>query len=425
MAPEGDPFVTVSTTARSWGGAAMQDPGPSTSAAARPLTDQRPVLLVTGHAPPSRLAPFGELHAREEVVFALFGGRAIHAMAGAERLPFPHLRPTQRGVGRLAASGRFRAVVCGTGGRLALPAAYAGARRAGVPFVLWASIWSHPRSLAGAAGYLPLRHVYRHADAVTTYGPHVSCYVRAKGARNVHEAPQAVDNERWSSAAAAPARLAPFQILFVGRASREKGVQVLCRAWHASGLAAPHAALVLVGGGPDHSRSVATSAVHSGKAAAGAAEAAAGGSADDERPAAAPASGIVAVGEVGAQELRNFYAGSDVVAIPSVPTATIRETWSLVANEAMNQSIPVIASDAVGAAAGGLVRHERNGLVVPAGDAAALARALRRLHDQPDLCRRLGAAARIDVEPYTAQAWAAGVSRALATVGASRAGLVP
>lgn len=368
------------------------------------MTDHRPVLLVTGHAPPSRLAPFGELHAREEVVVALFGGRAIHAMAGAERLPFPHLRASQRGVGRLAASGRFRAVVCGTGGRLALPAAYAGARRAGVPFVLWASIWAHPRSLAGATGYLPLRHVYRHADAVATYGPHVSSYVRAKGARNVHEAPQAVDNERWSSAAAAAARLAPFQILFVGRASREKGLEVLHTAWHASGFAAPHAALVLVGGGPDRSRAAATSAV-------GAEEAA--------------GSGIVAVGEVGPEELRNFYAGSDVVAIPSVPTATIRETWSLVANEAMNQSIPVIASDAVGATAGGLVRHERNGLVVPAGDAAALARALRRLHDQPHLRRRLGAAARIDVGPYTAQAWAAGVSRALATVGASRAGLVP
>ncbi|MGI8593960.1 MAG: glycosyltransferase family 4 protein [Solirubrobacteraceae bacterium] len=359
------------------------------------MTDHRPVLLVTGHAPPSRLVPFGELHAREEVVVALFGGRAIHAMGSADRLPFPHVRPSQRAVGPLAASGRFRAVVCGTGGRLALPAAYAGARRAGIPFVLWASIWAHPRSLAGAAGYLPLRHLYRHADAVMTYGPHVSAYVRAKGARNVHEAPQAVDNELWS-AAAAPARLAPFQILFVGRPSREKGVEVLYTAWRASGLAAPNAALVLVGGN-------------------GANEERAGGA----------GSGIVAVGEVGVEELRNFYGGSDVVAIPSVPTRTIRETWSLVANESMNQGVPVIASDAVGAAAGGLVRHGRNGLVVPAGDAAALARALRRLRDQPAQRRRLGAAARIDVSPYTAQAWAAGVSQALATVGASRAGLVP
>ena len=82
-------------------------------------------------------------------------------------------------------------------------------------------------------------------------------------------------------------------------------------------------------------------------------------------------------------ELRNFYAGSDVVVVPSVPTRTIRETWSLVVNEAMHQGVPVIASDAVGAAAGGLVRDGANGIVVPAGDAGALARAIRRLHDDP------------------------------------------
>ena len=57
----------------------------------------------------------------------------------------------------------------------------------------------------------------------------------------------------------------------------------------------------------------------------------------------------------------------------------------------MNQSTPIIASDEVGAVAGGLVRHERNGLVVQAGDATALARALRRLHDDPQLRARLGA----------------------------------
>ena len=51
----------------------------------------------------------------------------------------------------------------------------------------------------------------------------------------------------------------------------------------------------------------------------------------------------------------------------------------------MNQNLPVIATDAVGAAAGGLVRHERNGLVVRAGDPDALAAALRRLHDDPAL----------------------------------------
>lgn len=356
------------------------------------------MLFVTGHAPPSRVAPFAALHAREDVVFALFGGRAIHAMGGEGELPFPHLRPSQRRVARLAASGRFRAVVCGTGGRVALPAAYAGARRAGVPFVLWASIWAHPRSLAGAAGYLPLRHVYRHADAVVTYGPHVTAYVRSKGATNVREAPQAVDNGFWS-ARARPIRYAGFQIMFVGRASREKGTQALLTAWRASGLAAPNAALVLVGGGLGHSRAVATSAV--------------------------PPDGVVHAGRADALELRNFYAGSDVVVIPSIPTRTIRETWSLVANEAMNQSVPVIASDAVGAMAGGLVRHGRNGLVVPADDPGSLARAIRRLHDEPELRARLGSAASQDVRPYTAEAWSAGVGAALASVAAAKGDPLP
>ena len=97
------------------------------------------------------------------------------------------------------------------------------------------------------------------------------------------------------------------------------------------------------------------------------------------------------------EQVRNFYAAADVLVIPSLATRHFREPWGLVANEAMNQHLPVIATDAVGAAAGGLVRHERNGLVVRAGDPDALAAALRRLHDDPALRARLGANAARDV----------------------------
>ena len=114
--------------------------------------------------------------------------------------------------------------------------------------------------------------------------------------------------------------------------------------------------------------------------------------------------------------MRNFLAAADVCVIPSIRTRGFREPWGLVANEAMNQSTPVIASDEVGAAAGGLVRHERNGLVVPAGDVPALAGALRRLHDDPALRGELGANARRDVAAYTFEAWAAGFAGALDSV---------
>ena len=350
----------------------------------------RPVLFVTNHAPPFRLGAFARLHEREDVTFALIGGGVRHGGgAGDGAGAFPVLRVRERDVLALAASGEYRAVVAGLSGRLALPSAYAGARRARVPFVLWATIWAHPRTPAHALSYGPLRHLYRHADAIATYGPHVSAYVRSKGARQtVVVAPQSVDNEWWGRQSDAMRRAA-FQAAFVGRIAREKGSQVLIQAWRISGLSALSAALVLVGGGPIRARAVATGAVLP----------------EGPRPPG---------------EVRNFYAGSDVVVLPSIPTRDFREPWGLTVNEAFNQGVPVIATDAVGAVAGGLVRHERTGLVVPAGDAVALAAALRRMHDEPALRARLGAAAREAVRAYTHDAWAAGVSNALAAVGVSR-----
>ena len=349
----------------------------------------RPVLFVTNHAPPFRVGAFAALHEREDVVFALIGGDVQHGGGGGDAdLPFPVLRPAEHEVLRLAASGRYRAVVAGLSGRVALPAAYAGARRAGVPFVLWATIWAHPRTPAHALSYLPLRRMYRRADAIVTYGPHVSAYVRAKGARGpVFEAPQSVDDAFWS-APGDPDRTAPFQVMFAGRDTRAKGRAVLLQAWSLSGLSAPSAALVVVGGGPFRARAAATTGA------------------------------VVDAGASDPVRMRNFYAGSDVLVVPSVPTRDFLEPWGLVVNEAFDQGVPVIATDAVGAVAGGLVEHERTGLVVPAGDAEALAAAIRRLHDDRTLRERLGAAGRAALAAYTHDAWAAGMARGLAAAGA-------
>jgi glycosyltransferase involved in cell wall biosynthesis len=404
------------------------------------------VLFVTNHAPPYRVGAFAELHRREDVVFALVGGAVRHGGGGTreEALPFPALRIGEREVLRLAASGAYRTVIAGLSGRVALPSAWLGARRARVPFVLWATVWRHPRTPAHALSYLPLRHIYRDADAIATYGPHVSAYVRARGARNpVFEAPQAVDGAFWGAPASEPRRQSAYQAAFVGRISGEKGVAVLIRAWRASGLRAPAAALVLVGEGRFRAPPLATGAVDSyrdltvadraGGAATGAVAAPPGSASaapvppgpvsapSAEQDPAAPHS----VGRQPPTEVRNFYAGSDVVVLPSIPTRDFLEPWGLVVNEAFHQGRPVIATNAVGAVAGGLVRHERNGLVVPAGDEAALAGALRRLHDDPALRERLGAQARRDVAPYTFDAWADGFVRALAAVGAARSPIPP
>ncbi|MGA2454057.1 MAG: glycosyltransferase family 4 protein [Solirubrobacteraceae bacterium] len=353
----------------------------------------KPVLFVTGHAPAYRVGALACLHEREQIELALFGGRSQHG--GSEfqgELPFPYRSVRPHALAALAASGRYRAVVCPTGGRIAPLATWAGTRRGGVPLILWASLWAHPRSAAHALTYLPLRRLYRSADAVVTYGPHVSAYVSARGARNVHVAVQSVDNDFWRSPQLAPPSdprwpaAAELRFLFVGRPAAGKGLPVLLSAWRAARLSAPTAALVLAGVGSDFG-------------------------------AAAP---IVCLDPLDPVRLRDVYAACDVLVVPSVPTRTFREPWGLVVNEAMNQGLAVIATDAVGAAAGGLVRDGVNGLIVPAGDSHALAGAITRLAEDQTLRARLGATSAQDVLAFNYDAWAEGFSRALASLGVAR-----
>jgi glycosyltransferase involved in cell wall biosynthesis len=323
-----------------------------------------PVLFVTNHVPPDRAGAFRALHERVPLALALFGGRSHHATAGLEDPGVPFRRVAQREVHGLAASGRYAAVVCGTAGRVALPAAFLGAERARTPFVLWSALWGDLRTPAHLAARPLLRRIHRRAAVVVGYGPHVSAYARRMGARAVAVAPQAVDNAFWATPVATEAGR-PFTALFVGRDVPEKGFAVLAEAWRRAGLSG--ARLAVVG----------------------------------------------AEGMVAPEEVRNSYAGADVLVIPSIATRHFLEPWGLVANEAMNQHLPVIATDAVGAAAGGLVRHERNGLVVAAGEPDALAAALRRLHDDAALRERLGAQATRDVAAYTHEAWGQAFAEAL------------
>ncbi len=130
-------------------------------------------------------------------------------------------------------------------------------------------------------------------------------------------------------------------------------------------------------------------------------------------PGEARAEGVTFTGPLAAEQVRNFMTEASVLVMPSVATRTFREPWGLVANEAMHQHLPVIATDAVGAAAGGLVRHERNGLIVPANDAKALAGAIRRMAGDDTLRRTLGTNAGRDVAAFTPEAWAAGMAGAV------------
>lgn len=87
-------------------------------------------------------------------------------------------------------------------------------------------------------------------------------------------------------------------------------------------------------------------------------------------------------------QLDAFYRGARMLVFPS----TFFETFGLVAAEAMSHGVPVIASKM--GAMDGLFHDEVEGLYFEPRNAEQLAAQMKRLWNDPELCRRLGRAGR-------------------------------
>jgi glycosyltransferase involved in cell wall biosynthesis len=90
------------------------------------------------------------------------------------------------------------------------------------------------------------------------------------------------------------------------------------------------------------------------------------------------------LGEVPYVDLPRIYKAADIFALPSR-----KDTWPKVLVEAASAGLPLITTDACGAA-GYVVRPGRNGFVVEAGNPKALAAALHTLHDSRQLREQMG-----------------------------------
>ncbi|MGE3619120.1 MAG: glycosyltransferase [Acidimicrobiia bacterium] len=93
-------------------------------------------------------------------------------------------------------------------------------------------------------------------------------------------------------------------------------------------------------------------------------------------------------------ELDGVLAATDVLVVPSL----MRESHSLLTREALLRGVPVVCSDSLGPES--VVHPGRNGLVVPTGDAGALAVALASIVDEPAVLPGWSAAA-VGVEVRT------------------------
>lgn len=218
-----------------------------------------------------------------------------------------------------------------------------------------------------------LRRIVRGSDAVTVISSYTGERLRrlVPGARPVTIPFGATVEPKEPLPSPARPPGGPFEVLFVGRLVERKGVHVLLEAL--SRLEdPPPVRLRVVGDGPER-----------GALEARAARLGVGGRVRFE-------------GFVPREELEARFAGCDAFVLPAVVDVKgDTEGLGVVLLEAMSYGKPVVAS-----AAGGIVdivRDGRNGLLVPPGDAEALAAALRALRDDPPRAREMGARGREDV----------------------------
>jgi glycosyltransferase involved in cell wall biosynthesis len=125
---------------------------------------------------------------------------------------------------------------------------------------------------------------------------------------------------------------------------------------------------------------------------------------------------VTITGFVNQSQVGEVYAAADILALPSE-----NEPWGLVINEAMNFSLPIVASDRVGSVAN-LVRPGENGFVVDHRSDHELAAALRTLVMDPGLRQAYGKQSREIINEYSleraAEALVDGVRRAVVKSGA-------
>lgn len=211
-----------------------------------------------------------------------------------------------------------------------------------------------------------LRFVMRRAAAVTAVSDELLqllSRIEKNAVNKIHHIPMGVDYRHFSTAAARAERPPDMPqgpvIIFVGRLTEKKGVQVLIDALSLGRQGLESANLVIVGDGPLRP-------------------------ALEERARTWGLSGRVRfIGPRNHASLPAYLSAADVFALPSVEASDgDKDGLPVVLMEAAACGTPAVASSIGGIPQ--FLKDGRNGLLVPPGDAHALAAALARLLNEND-----------------------------------------
>lgn len=259
-------------------------------------------------------------------------------------------------------SSETKGVIQGFNGAAFIFLGYLIARLRGIPFGIWTGLWYHPRTPFHTLTRPLTDFIYRHADFAVVYGTHVKAYLVGRGmkADKIFIAQNTADNELYSKIPTEDEKrsfrekygLAENEpaLLYVGRFSAEKGPKELLKALN---LVKDPPKLIMIGKGPEKEWC--------------------------ENFAKEKNLPVIFAGYVANEELYHYYNAIPIVVIPSVDMPELKEAWSLTVNECMNQGCVAIATESVGAAAGGLVEDGKTGFIVPERDPEKMAAAIEKL----------------------------------------------
>jgi glycosyltransferase involved in cell wall biosynthesis len=240
--------------------------------------------------------------------------------------------------------------------------------------VLWIEEWSQSKSkfLVSKNNFLDIRRfiryrVFRNVDAVVVEGTPQWRYAKSWGVpkqnlffsnhcsldysrvkfRNLRKELNVGDN---------------LVILYVGRIAESKGLDVLIRAYSRIERRRKNTHLILCGDG--YFRPFCEDLVQK-----------------------LQLEHVLFMGDVLGDSIASYYRMADVFVLPSC-IRPFGDGWGLVINEAMSLGLPIVTTDAVGAAED-LVKNGINGYVVKNGDAIELYTALSRILDDDELRNKM------------------------------------
>ncbi|MGQ9625473.1 MAG: glycosyltransferase family 4 protein [Anaerolineae bacterium] len=202
------------------------------------------------------------------------------------------------------------------------------------------------------------RWLMQRADGIKVYTPEVKNWLTSEWRippSQIYVNPITIPlsiKKQWGLPLQAPSK--PPQVLYVGRLSPEKGVDLLLRAFIIVALRSPETRLVIVGDGP-------------------------------QRPAlqAMAKANVIFTGPVPPQELGKYYQTASLLVLPSH-----HESYGRVILEAYSFGRPVVATDTEGARA--LIRDGETGFIVPRDDPDALAEKILYLLHHPEIAMKMG-----------------------------------